>query len=115
MQHNSTFPIKLKELEDLRDEASSYLKSIQWEQGNRARNKDKSTKQQESILLYLSKATGGSSVMETTSVSKTISLNGISFKNLSTFPFLKVTTPPIPNFIPQLMACFACFKFPVKQ
>ena len=70
MEHNSTFPIKLNELIALRDEATSYLKSVQWEQGNRARNKDKSTKEQESILLYLSKATG--SAAEITSVSKTI-------------------------------------------
>ncbi len=54
----------------LRDEASSYLKSIQWEQGQRARNKDKNAKD-ESILLYLSRANNGSSV-SLTSVSKTI-------------------------------------------
>ena len=72
MEHNATFPIKIKELADLRDEASSYLKSVQWEQGTRARNKDESTKEQENILLYLSKATSGSSVAELTSVSKTI-------------------------------------------
>ena len=70
MEHNSTFPIKQNELIALRDEATSYLKSVQWEQGNRARNKDKSTKEQDSILLYLSKATG--SAAEITSVSKTI-------------------------------------------
>lgn len=73
MEHNSTFPIKLTELENLREEASSYLKSVQWEQGSRAKSKDgKAAKKQESILLYLSKATSGSSVAETTSVSKTI-------------------------------------------
>jgi len=54
----------------LRDEASSYLKSIQWEQGQRARNKDNNAKD-ESILLYLSRANNGSSV-SLTSVSKTI-------------------------------------------
>ncbi len=54
----------------LRNEASSYLKSIQWEQGQRARNKDKNAKD-ESILLYLSRAKGGSNV-SLTSVSKTI-------------------------------------------
>ena len=71
MEHNSTFPIKINELVDLRDEASSYLKSVQWAQGNRAKNKDKSSKEQESILLYLSKATGSSAV-DVISVSKTI-------------------------------------------
>ena len=71
MEHNSTFPIKINELVSLRDEASSYLKSVQWEQGNRAKNKDKSSKEQESILLYLSKATGSSAV-DVISVSKTI-------------------------------------------
>ncbi|MDO7136710.1 AAA family ATPase [Algibacter lectus] len=70
MEHNSTFPIKLTELDMLRDEASSYLKSVQWEQGSRAKNKDKDAKD-ESILLYLSRANSGSSV-EITSVSKTI-------------------------------------------
>ncbi|WGD34393.1 AAA family ATPase [Olleya sp. YS] len=70
MEHNSTFPIKKSELDVLRDEASSYLKSISWEQGARAKNKDKDAKD-ESILLYLSKANNGSSVA-ITSVSKTI-------------------------------------------
>ncbi len=70
MEHNSTFPIKKSELDVLRDEASSYLKSISWEQGSRAKNKDKDAKD-ESILLYLSKANNGSSA-STTSVSKTI-------------------------------------------
>ncbi len=70
MEHNSTFPIKQSEIDMLRDEASSYLKSIQWEQGQRARNKDKNAKD-ESILLYLSRANNGSSV-SITSVSKTI-------------------------------------------
>jgi len=70
MEHNSTFPIKQTELDMLRDEATSYLKSVQWEQGQRAKNKDKDTKD-ESILLYLSRANNGSNV-ELTSVSKTI-------------------------------------------
>lgn len=55
----------------LRDEATSYLKSIQWEQGQRAKNKDKDAKD-DSILLYLSRANNGSNMGETTSVSKTI-------------------------------------------
>lgn len=55
----------------LRDEAASYLKSIQWEQGQRAKNKDKDAKD-DSILLYLSRANNGSNIAETTSVSKTI-------------------------------------------
>ncbi|GGI57365.1 AAA family ATPase [Winogradskyella haliclonae] len=70
MEHNSTFPIKQTELDMLRDEATSYIKSIQWEQGERARNKDKDTKD-ESILLYLSRAKGNGG-LEVTSVSKTI-------------------------------------------
>ncbi|GAB7257356.1 AAA family ATPase [Polaribacter sp. OB-PA-B3] len=70
MQHNSTFPIKQNELDMLRDEASGYLKSVQWEQSNRAKNKDKDAKDN-SILLYLSRANSGSNV-EITSVSKTI-------------------------------------------
>ncbi|GAA4882618.1 AAA family ATPase [Flaviramulus aquimarinus] len=71
MEHNSTFPIKLTELDMLRDEASSYLKSIQWEQGSRAKNKDKNGKD-ESILLYLSRANNGTNTTKITSVSKTI-------------------------------------------
>ena len=55
MEHNSTFPIKKSELDVLRDEASSYLKSVSWEQGARAKNRDKDAKD-ESILLYLSRA-----------------------------------------------------------
>ena len=70
MEHNSTFPIKLTELDVLRDEASSYLKSVQWEQGQRAKNRDKDAKD-DSILLYLARAKGGSNVT-ITSVSKTI-------------------------------------------
>jgi len=69
MEHNATFPIKQNELDMLRDEASGYLKSIQWEQSQRAKNKDKEAKD-ESILLYLSKATTGT--VDITSVSKTI-------------------------------------------
>lgn len=70
MEHNSTFPIKQNELDILRDEATSYLKSIQWEQGQRAKNKDDDAKD-ESILLYLSRANNGSNV-NVISVSKTI-------------------------------------------
>lgn len=70
MEHNSTFPIKLSELEALREEATSYLKGVQWEQGNKARSRDKNQKD-DSILLYLSKANNGSS-SEVTSVAKTI-------------------------------------------
>ena len=71
MEHNSTFPIKLSELDMLRDEATSYLKSVQWEQGSRAKNRDKNAKD-ESILLYLSRANNGTNTAEITSVSKTI-------------------------------------------
>ncbi|WP_248723043.1 AAA family ATPase [Seonamhaeicola sp. ML3] len=71
MNHNSTFPIKQSELDMLRDEATSYLKSTQWEQGARAKNRDKDAKD-DSILLYLSRANNGSSATEITSVSKTI-------------------------------------------
>ncbi|WP_397362873.1 AAA family ATPase [Olleya sp. R77988] len=70
MEHNSTFPIKQNQLDMLREEATSYIKSIQWTQGARAKNKDKDAKD-ESILLYLSRANNGSSV-DVTSVSKTI-------------------------------------------
>ncbi|KJD32727.1 hypothetical protein PW52_15310 [Tamlana sedimentorum] len=70
MEHNTTFPIKQSELDVLRDEASSYLKSVQWEQSARAKNRDNDGKD-ESILLYLSRANNGSNV-EITSVSKTI-------------------------------------------
>jgi AAA+ superfamily predicted ATPase len=55
----------------LRDEATSYLKSIQWEQGQRAKNKDKDAKD-ESILLYLSRANNGTNAAEISSVSRTI-------------------------------------------
>ena len=70
MEHNSTFPIKQSELDVLRDEASSYIKGVQWEQGSRAKSKDKD-KNNDNILLYLSKATGNAS-NEVTSVSKTV-------------------------------------------
>ena len=70
MNHNSTFPIKQNELDVLRDEASGYLKSVQWEQSNKAKSRDKDAKDN-SILLYLSRANNGSNV-EITSVSKTI-------------------------------------------
>lgn len=70
MEHNSTFPIKLSELAILRDEATSYLKGVQWEQGSKAKSRDKN-KKDESILLYLSKA-NGTATNEVISVSKTI-------------------------------------------
>ena len=70
MEHNSTFPIKLTELDALRDEAAGYLKGIQWEQGGKAKSRDKNQKD-DSILLYLSKA-NGKSASTVTSVSKTI-------------------------------------------
>jgi len=70
MEHNSTFPIKQNELDMLRDEATSYLKSVQWEQGQRAKNRDNGAKD-ESILLYLSRANNGSNV-NVTSVSKSV-------------------------------------------
>ena len=70
MEHNSTFPIKLSELEALREEATSYLKGVQWEQGNKARSRDKDQKDQ-SILVYLSKANGNGS-SDVISVAKTI-------------------------------------------
>lgn len=70
MEHNSTFPIKLTELDALRDEAAGYLKGIQWEQGAKAKSRDKNQKD-DSILLYLSKA-NGNSASQVTSVSKTI-------------------------------------------
>ncbi len=70
MEHNSTFPIKNIELQALRDEATSYLKGVQWEQGGKARNRDKS-KKDDSILLYLAKANGNAK-SSVTSVSKTI-------------------------------------------
>lgn len=71
MEHNATFPIKQKDLNNLRDEATSYLKSIQWEQSSRAKNKDQQA-QDNSILLYLSKAKGNGSSSATISISKTI-------------------------------------------
>lgn len=70
MEHNSTFPIKHAELRSIREEATSYLKGIQWEQGFKAKSRDKNQKD-ESILLYLSKASGKSTT-SVTSVSKTI-------------------------------------------
>ncbi|WP_394747849.1 AAA family ATPase [Spongiimicrobium salis] len=70
MEHNTTFPIKTTELDVLRDEATSYLKGVQWEQGSKAKSRDKD-KKDDSILLYLSKA-NGTSKSEVTSVSKTI-------------------------------------------
>ncbi|MEX0290317.1 MAG: AAA family ATPase [Flavobacteriaceae bacterium] len=70
MEHNSTFPIKISELEAVRNEASSYLKGVQWEQGGKAKRRDKDQKD-DSILLYLSKASG-KATSEVVSVSKTI-------------------------------------------
>lgn len=70
MEHNTTFPIKITELNTLRDEATSYLKGVQWDQSLKAKNRDKNGKD-ESILLYLSKATRNST-SDVTSVSKTI-------------------------------------------
>ncbi len=70
MEHNTTFPIKNSELDALREEATSYLKGVQWEQGYKAKNRDKDTRD-DSILLYLSKATGNST-SDVTSVSKSI-------------------------------------------
>ena len=70
MEHNSTFPIKLAELDALRNEATSYLKGVQWEQGGKAKSRDKNQKD-ESILLYLSKA-NGNTANEVVSVSKSI-------------------------------------------
>ena len=71
MEHSSTFPIKQNELDQLREEATSYIKSVQWEQGQRARNKEKDDTD-DSILLYLSRAKGGNGNMDVVSVSKTI-------------------------------------------
>ncbi|WP_353779924.1 AAA family ATPase [Winogradskyella sp. 3972H.M.0a.05] len=70
MEHSSTFPIKQNELDMLREEATSYLKSIQWEQSQRAKNRDKDA-QDQSILLYLSRAKGNG-VSDVVSVSKTV-------------------------------------------
>tara|TARA_R110002050_G_scaffold48356_3_gene112541 strand:- start:111029 stop:112990 length:1962 start_codon:yes stop_codon:yes gene_type:complete len=70
MEHNSTFPIKLTELNALRNEAASYLKGVRWEQGGKAKSRDKNQKDN-SILLYLSKA-NGNAASEVISVSKTI-------------------------------------------
>lgn len=70
MEHNSTFPIKKTELAALRDEATSYLKGVQWDQSYKAKNRDRKEKD-DSILLYLSKATGNSA-SEVISVSKTV-------------------------------------------
>ncbi len=70
MQHNATFPIKQNDLDKLRDEATSYLKNVQWEQSQRTKNRDKDT-QDTSILLYLSKAKGNGAP-EAVSISRTI-------------------------------------------
>ncbi len=71
MEHSSTFPIKQSELDSLREEATSYIKSVQWEQGQRARNREKDDRE-DSILLYLSRAKGNESSSDVISVSKTI-------------------------------------------
>lgn len=71
MEHNATFPIKQNDLNRLRDEATSYLKSVQWEQSRRAINKDKEA-QDTSILLYLSKAKGNGGASTSVSISKTV-------------------------------------------
>ena len=55
----------------LREEATSYLKSVQWEQGQRARNKENNDRD-ESILLYLSRAKSANGNMDVASISKTI-------------------------------------------
>jgi len=70
MEHNTTFPIKKSELATLRDEATSYLKGVQWDQSMKAKNRDKNGKD-ESILLYLSKA-NGTNTSAVTSVSKSV-------------------------------------------
>jgi len=70
MEHNTTFPIKITELDALREEATSYLKGVQWDQSYKAKNREKDGKD-DSILLYLSKATGNST-SSVTSVSKSI-------------------------------------------
>lgn len=70
MEKQPTFPIKKTELQILREEASSFIKSVQWEQGYKARNRDGS-KEQEDILLYLSKAKSGGG-FDAISISKTI-------------------------------------------
>ena len=84
MEHNTTFPIKKSELDVLRDEASSYLKSVQWEQGQRAKNKDKDAKD-DSILFYLSRAKNGGSSLEVTSVSEHSDSDIIDFCNEKKF------------------------------
>ncbi len=71
MEHNSTFPIKHAELRTLREEATSFLKGVQWEQGFNAKSREKDQKKDDSILLYLSKASGKNTTA-VTSVSKTI-------------------------------------------
>lgn len=70
MEKQPTFPIKKTELAILREEASSFIKGVQWEQGYKAKSRDQN-KQQEDILLYLSKATGKGGA-DVVSISKTI-------------------------------------------
>ncbi|MCH2194017.1 AAA family ATPase [Kordia sp.] len=70
MEKQPTFPIKKTELTILREEASSFIKSAQWKQGYKARSRD-GNKEQEDILLYLSKAKGNADG-NAISISKTI-------------------------------------------
>ena len=56
MEHNQSFPIKLNELEHYRQEATRYMISCVWEQSSSARNRE--GKDNDNILLFLSKATG---------------------------------------------------------
>jgi len=56
MEQTQSFPIKQKELEHYRQEATRYMISCVWEQSNSARNRE--GKDNDNILLFLSKATG---------------------------------------------------------
>jgi hypothetical protein len=56
MEQTQSFPIKLNELEHYRQEATRYMISCVWEQSNSARNRE--GKDNNNILLFLSKATG---------------------------------------------------------
>jgi len=57
MEQHQSFPIKLAELNDYRQEATRYLISCTWDQSMRSRQKEE--KDAENILLFLSKATSG--------------------------------------------------------
>jgi hypothetical protein len=59
MEQTQSFPIKLNELEHYRQEATRYMISCVWEQSNSARNRE--GKDNNNILLFLSKATGDGS------------------------------------------------------